>query len=73
MSYDITSPPPPALFRLEIAGVDGPQASLRYYDPILDRDMDSSPDDTYTPESVTLTLEQVEYPRLLIISEAPLP
>jgi hypothetical protein len=73
MSYDLTSPPPPALFRLEIAGVDGPQASLRYYDPILDRDMDSSPDDTYTPESVTLTLEQVEYPRLLIISEAPLP
>jgi hypothetical protein len=73
MSYDITSPPPPIPFRLEVAGVDGPQASIRYYDPILDRDMDASPDDGYTTDSVTLTLEQVEYPRLLIISEAPLP
>jgi hypothetical protein len=69
MSYDITRPPPPMRFRLEIKGVDGPRATCRYYDPILDRELSRHAEEGHAVSSFTATLEQVEYPRLLVIDD----
>jgi hypothetical protein len=68
MSYDITAPPPPMSFQLQITGVAGRRARTRYYDPIQDRDVAHSVE-ARSDNSLTLTLEQIEYPRLIVLSE----
>jgi hypothetical protein len=68
MSYDITAPPPPMSFQLQIKGVAGRLARTRYYDPIQDRDVAHSVEGR-SDTSVTLTLEQAEYPRLILVDE----
>jgi hypothetical protein len=68
MSYDITAPPPPMNFQLEITGVAGRRARARYYDPIQDRDVAHSVEGR-SDTSLVLALEQMEYPRLILLDE----
>lgn len=68
MSYDATSLSPPMRFRLEIKGVDGRKATCRYYDPIQDRHLQCT-ESARGKASITLTVEQVDYPRLIVIDE----
>lgn len=68
MSYDITRPPPAMSFRLEVKGVQGRRANVRYYDPIQDREL-AYREEARADNSVTVTIEQVEYPRLIVIDD----
>jgi hypothetical protein len=68
MSYDITQPPPPMRFRLDIEGIRGSRAHVRYYDPIADADVTHSVD-AREEGLLALTVEQVEHPRLIVIEE----
>jgi hypothetical protein len=68
MSYDITRPPPPMDFSLDIRGIDGAKAQARYYDPIKDAELPTSID-ARRADGISLTVEQVEYPRLILIEE----
>ena len=69
MSYDITRPPPPMKFRLRIEGVEGSAAKVGFYDPIRDSALPLQ-EDARDSRSITVTLEQVEYPRLITLDEA---
>jgi hypothetical protein len=72
MSYDITRPPPAMTFRLRIEGVEGSTVKVRCYDPIRDS-LVPHKEDARDGQSITLTLEQVEYPRLITLDEASAP
>ena len=70
MSYDITAPPPAMQFLITVKNVNGLAAKTSYYDPIQDRGLliDQGPRE---PNAIALTVEAVEYPRLLVIEEQP--
>ena len=70
MSYDITAPPPPMNFSITVKNIDGLTAKTTYYDPIQDRTV-STGEDGRGPDRLGLTVEAVEYPRLLMIEEHP--
>ncbi|MCM8786031.1 MAG: PA14 domain-containing protein, partial [Candidatus Omnitrophica bacterium] len=72
MSYDITNPPPPMKFRLNIKNVYGDRTNVTYYDPIEDKEKDIKIVEK-SKNNIKLELETVEYPRLLIIEEEVLP
>jgi hypothetical protein len=66
MSYDITRPPRPMEFRLDIQGLQGLKARVQYYDPIRDAALRHSVE-ARGQRSISLRLEQVEHPRLVVI------
>ncbi|MCM8767834.1 MAG: PA14 domain-containing protein [Candidatus Omnitrophica bacterium] len=68
MSYDITNPPPPMKFRLNIKNINGKDANIKYYDPIIDKEEKIEIIEK-EKNSVEVEIEAVEYPRLIIIEE----
>jgi hypothetical protein len=69
MSWNLTHPPPPMKFRLDITGVNGRVASVGYYDPITNR---SQPVTVVSRHGsgIVLDIQAVDYPRTLSISGA---
>ncbi|MGO9467009.1 MAG: hypothetical protein ACLQIB_10010 [Isosphaeraceae bacterium] len=68
MTRDITKDLAPEEFTVTIRGIDGRRATVASYDPIADRDV---PFDvkSATDGELSLSLEAVDYPYLLIIHE----
>jgi hypothetical protein len=68
MSWDLTKPPPPMDFQVDVTNVNGTKASASYYDPITN----TAQPITIVSRSSTdmvLNIEAVDYPRTIIIDE----
>lgn len=68
MAYDITKPPPAMDFRLRIRNVNGVGARVSLYDPILNKAVALKVIDRSSSQ-ITVRLQALEYPRLLVINE----
>jgi hypothetical protein len=73
MSYDILKPPPPMEFKVKIKNVSKAFYSIKgpkvyYYDPILNKNIPIKIV-KISPNSVTVILTAIQYPRLLIIKK----
>jgi len=74
MSWNVTTPPPPMDFQVNVTNVHGDTASASYYDPITNS---SEPITVVSRSSnnLVLNVQSVDYPRLITIDEngSPLP
>jgi hypothetical protein len=69
MSWNLTQPPPPMNFGVDISGVNGKTASVNYYDPITNS---SQPVMVVSRgrSNILINIQAVDYPRTISISGA---
>jgi len=70
MSYDTTKPPPLMPFRVTIDNVRGTGATVSLYDPMTGTTVPVEGLER-GPNSVTLTMTAMDYPRVIVVDEAP--
>ncbi len=68
MGYDITNPPPPMPFRPKVGPINGLTARVFLYDPIQNQPA-AVQVTSRNSTAITVRVQCVEYPRLLIIQE----